>query len=228
MRVYLASPNSQLQAHAVEGMNVLLSYASYSPWLADYTPSFPHLLIDSGAYSELNSGKPIDITAYKEWSAQWINHADAIAGLDDIRGDYKRSLKNYAEVPWSFPTMHDSDPWELLPELVSIAEERRTWLGIGLVPPREGKESFIRKVCDSVPEGLHVHGWALRRYTHVRRLDSVDSGNWFMDAMKLRKQLPWLTYGETLELIVKRYQRWTRAVRDRSKVAPLFDTEEAA
>jgi hypothetical protein len=24
--------------------------------------------------------------------------------------------------------------------------------------------------------------------------------------------LPWLTYGETLDLIIKRYQRWTRLV----------------
>lgn len=230
MRVYLASPNNQIQAHAASGMPVLLSYASYSPWLGDYVPSFSRLLIDWGGYTELTTGKQIDVAAFKDWSEQWMPHADAIAGCDDIRGDWRKSMKNYQLIPWTFPTMHDSDPWELLPELCQLAQERRTWLGIGLVPPREGKESFVRRVCESVPEDLHVHGWALRRYTHVRRLDSVDSTNWHRDMMKVRinPETKHLTPAECLEIVVKRYQRWTRTVRDRSANSPLFDVKEDA
>ena len=74
-----------------------------------------------------------------------------------------------------------------------------------------------------MPDDLHVHGWALRAYTHIRRLDSVDSTNWWRDAMDLRTlpALAHLTYGECLEIIVKRYQRWHRVIRDDVQT-PLF------
>jgi hypothetical protein len=214
--VYLASPASQIQADAARDMPVLVSFGCWKDWLDKYQASFRRLLIDSGAFSELNSGKVIDLEAYKDWSARWIGHADAIAGLDDIRGDWRKGLRNLEAIPWSFPTWHDSDPLELVTDLVAMARERRTWLGIGLVPPREGKERVIREALELAGGAVHVHGWALRRYTHIRRLDSVDSTNWWRDAMKLRT-LPdtkHLTYGECLEVVVKRYSRWTREVID--------------
>lgn len=213
MIVYLASPNTQQQAEHASGMPVLLSFACYSDWLArGYQQSFRRILIDSGAYSEFTSGQKIDLSQYAEWAKQWVPHADAIAGLDDISGDWRRSLRNYEEFDAGFPTMHDTDPPEILKDLVDIAKSRGNWLGIGLKPPREGKERFVRWVCDNVPDDLHIHGWALRRYTHIRRLDSVDSTNWWRDAMALRANamLAHLTYGECLEIVVKRYQRWTR------------------
>lgn len=215
MIVYLASPNTQQQAEHASGMPVLLSFGCWSGWLDRYQQTFRRLLIDSGAYSEMNSGQKIDGTAYADWSARWDGHADAVAGLDDIRGDWRRSLDNYARFG-GFPTFHETDPPELLPDLLALARERGNWLGIGLMPPREGKERWVRQTLDRVPEGVHVHGWALRRYTHVRRLDSVDSTNWWRDAMKLRTMpdLAHLTYGECLEIVVKRYQRWTRIIQD--------------
>lgn len=210
MRFYLSSPGNQLQAHAANDMPVLLSFATWSPWLANYQQSFPHILIDSGAFSELNSGKVISVDAYTEWSLQWLGRADAIAGLDSISGDWRQSLKNYAATPWSFPTMHDTDPMELLDELIAISLERETWLGIGLQPPRRGKEHFLRTVLDRVPDSIHVHGWALGSYAHLRGFDSMDSTNWFRDAMKYRSKMPWLTYGEALDIVIKRYQRISR------------------
>lgn len=225
MIVYLASPANQQQAEHVSGMPVLVSYAlaKSQKWLnKGYQQSFTRILVDSGAYSELNSGVAIDGEAYRDWSDQWKPHADAIAGLDDISGDWQRSLSNY-EKYGGFPTIHDSDPRELLKDLIPIAKERGNWLGIGLVPPREGNEGFIRWVCDSVPDDIHVHGWALRLYTHIRRLDSVDSTNWWRDAMKVRTELPWLHYGECLEIVVKRYQRWNRTIVDPPKFKGMFD-----
>jgi hypothetical protein len=223
MEVYLASPNTQQQAEHCGDMNVLLSFASFSPWIVQYQASFERVLIDSGAFSELNSGKKIDIEAYRDFSERWIGRAEAIAGLDDISGDYNRSLKNYERIKWSFPTWHDSDPLELMDDLVAIAQERKTWIGIGMVPPRTGKEIIIRTALDRVPSGVHVHGWALRAYTHLTRLDSVDSTNWWRDAMGLRKNLPWLHYGECLDLVIKRYKRETRQIRiAESSQASLF------
>lgn len=223
MDVYLASPNTQQQAEHCSGMPVLLSYASFNNWLWQYQPTFKQVLIDSGAFTEMSTGKKVVVSAFGDWAQVWRGHAVAIAGVDDIRGDWKQSMANYQALPWTFPTVHDSDPPELLAELVAMAQERKTWLGIGLVPPREGKETFVRWVCDNVPEGIHLHGWALRRYTHVRRLNSVDSTNWWRDAMKLRQKLPWLTYGECLDLMIRKYQRWTRQIRDIESTGGLFE-----
>lgn len=224
MIVYLASPNTQQQAEHVCDMPVLLSFACWSKWLDGYQHTFKRILIDSGAFSELNSGKKIDGLEYREWCDRWNGVPDAIAGLDDISGDWKRSLKNY-ELFGGFPTIHDTDPQELLEDLINISRERGRWIGIGLKPPREGKESFVRWACDNIPDDIHIHGWALRRYTHVRRIDSVDSTNWWRDAMKLRTMpdTRHLTYGECLEVVVKRYARWSREIIDvKSKQLDLF------
>lgn len=201
---YLSSPGNQLQAAALDGMPTLISFALYSAWIDKYVGSFSRILIDSGAYSELNSGKKIDGDAYKEWQSRWIGHADAIAGLDDIGGDWRRSMKNYTRFG-GFPTIHDSDPRELLKELIPLARERGKWLGVGLMPPREGKEGFIRWVCDNVPQDIHLHGWALRRYAKIRRLDTFDSTNWFRDSFKYNKLYPWMTPAQAVQMVVWRY-----------------------
>jgi hypothetical protein len=226
MKVYLASPNTQQQAEHADGMPVLFSYAVYAPWMDRYQMTFQRLLIDSGAFSEFSSGEKVDLSAYADWAARWDGHADAVAGLDDISGDWRRSLANYEAFPKGFPTYHETDPPELLRDLCQMASERCGWIGLGLLPPREGKEAWVRRTCDEIPENLHVHGWAMRRYTHVRRLDSVDSTNWWRDAMKIRTlpDLKHLTYGECLGIVVKRYQRWEREIREPKKAeALLFD-----
>lgn len=212
MRVYLSSPNQQLQADKASGMDVLLSFAFYAPWIQRYIPSFNHLLIDSGAYSELSGTKKIDLGEYREWSCQFRGKVDAIAGLDDISGDWRRSMSNYEVIPWGFPTYHETDPPDLLPTLLEMAKERGRWIGIGMLPPRVGKRDWLLRTCAEIPDGYHVHGWALRGYSDVARLDSVDSTNWMRDAMKVCRAYPWLTYAEALEIVVKRYQRWERQV----------------
>lgn len=211
MIVYLASPNTQQQADAVRDMPVLISFACYSPWIDRYQQSFERVLIDSGAYSEMHSGKAVNLDAYADWATRWDGVADAIAGLDDITGDWRRSLRNYERV--GFPTLHDTDPPELLNDLIPIARERGGWIGLGMIPPRN-KADWLRDACERIPDDLHVHGWALRAFTHVRRLNSVDSTNWWRDAMRYARDFPWLTYGECLEITVKRYKRWDRILRD--------------
>jgi len=230
--IYLASPNTQQQAEHVEGMPVLLSFACYNPWQDRYQATYKRILIDSGAFTEFTTGKRIDIGEYAEWSSRWLGHADAIAGLDSIAGDWRLSLSNYEAIPYSFPTFHETDPPELLDDLVAMARERTQWIGLGMLPAtrqRRGGEPWLRDACSRIPDCIHVHGWALRAYTHVRRLDSADSTNWWRDAMKIRAipELAHLTYGECLEIIVKRYQRWTRTLEGpASQEASLFDLME--
>lgn len=217
--VYLASPNSAIQAAAVAGMPVLLSYALYTKWMGGYHPTFRRILIDSGAFSVFNSGKVLDLDKYAEWAEQWVGVADAVAGLDDIAGDWRQSLKNYERFPVGFPTFHETDPPELLDDLVAMAQERKQWLGFGLLPPRDNKDAFVRATLERIPPGIHVHGWALRAYTKYRRFDSVDSTNWWRDAMQIKAHplFRHLHYGECMDIVVKRYQRESRLVNDGKK-----------
>ena len=209
MRFYLGTPGSQLHAHLAHGCPVLVSFAASSKWLEEsWMHSFTDgLLLDSGAYSVYASGVEIDIGAYVDWAAQF-DWADAWAGLDHVAGDWRQSLANYKA--GGFPTYHNSDPPELLDELVPMARERGGWLGIGLTTPRTGKLGWMRDTLERIPDDLHVHGWACGLYAGMRRLDSVDSTNWFRDVKYVLNAYPWLTPGECLEIIVKRYQRKVR------------------
>lgn len=213
MDLYLASPRNQVQAEGAKGLSVLFSFATWTKWLMNYVQAFDKILLDSGAFSVMNSGKTVDIEAYVDWAASWGDRIEAFAGLDDISGDWRKSLKNYER--GGFPTFHDSDPPELLDDLVQLAKERDGWIGIGLVPPREGKDDFVREALRRIPAELHVHGWALRRYGRYRRFDSLDSTNWWRSAMELRARvgLNWLTMGECIDIQVKRVLREGRGTR---------------
>lgn len=207
--VYLSHPGNQLQAHMVSGLPVLVSFANVSKWLEEYICSFGKLLIDSGAFSVLSSGRKVDLVEYKEWSSRCRDRAEAIAGLDDIEGNWRMSLRNYEKIPWSFPTYHDTDPPELLDDLIDMARERGKWIGVGVLPPRGGKETWVRETLEKIPDDLHVHGWALAQYRHIRGFSSLDSTSWFRRAMQI-KQSQWcshLTYAECLEIEVKSYRR---------------------
>jgi hypothetical protein len=204
VRVYLSSPRNQLQAAAVEGMDVLVSFTCWSDFLRSYVPSFRRLLLDSGAYSVYNSGKSVDVLEYIDW-VQKFEGIDAFAGLDDISGDYKKSLKNYKH--GGFPTFHDTDPPGLLADLIDIAKERDGWIGIGLTDPRHKKDRFLKETIEQIPEDLHVHGWGLRRYRKSQKMDSFDSTSWWRDFSDIKKALPWLTPAECVDIVVKRERR---------------------
>jgi hypothetical protein len=204
MDVYLASPNNQAQAAVLAGMPVLLSFGSWSKFLESYAQSFGSILLDSGAFSEFTRGKKVELEAYLDWVSMFPKTVN-FAGLDDISGDWRRSLKNYER--GGFPTFHDTDPPELLDDLIEIARERGNWLGIGLKPPRQKKGEFLQTTLDRIPKEIHVHGWALRAYRKTHCFGSVDSTNWWRDSLNLRARLPWLTPFECLEIIVKREQR---------------------
>ena len=69
MRVYLGSPVDAVKADVCKDMPVLLSFPDVKnrPMiLNDFMPTFSHVLIDSGAFSEMNSGIKIDLEEYKE------------------------------------------------------------------------------------------------------------------------------------------------------------------
>ena len=68
------------------------------------------------------------------------------------------------------------------------------------------------EMLEQVPDDLHIHGWALVAYASHARLDSMDSTHWWREAMKYRTWFPWLTYGECLEIAVKKIERMDRMI----------------
>lgn len=225
MTFYLSSPGNQMHADYCRGMPVLLSFALYPKWMDDYTPSFSRVLIDSGAFTEFNSGKKVDGAAYRDWSARWkdVANVDAVAGLDDIAGDWRKSLNNYERFG-GFPTFHETDPPELLADLIPLARERGGWLGVGLLPPRAAKWDWVKRTLARIPDGLHVHVWAGGEYCGHPRVDSVDSTNWFRDAFKLKTipETKHLTSAECVDIVVKRYQRMSAKPVDAKTTPDLF------
>lgn len=204
--IFLSSPGSQVQAEAAVSRPVLVSYALWQPWMRRYTQAWGAILVDSGAYTEFTKGIRVDVEEYVRWARSWGDRIEAFAGVDDIGGDWRRSLSNYKL--GGFPTYHFTDPWGLLDDLVPLAEAAGGWIGVGMDPTdRYGHEAWVRETLERIPPSLHVHGWAMRIYKKLWRFDSFDSTNWFRDAMKVRKAHPWLTYGESLEIVVKRYDR---------------------
>ena len=190
---------------------MLVSFALWSPWMERYQQSWGKMILDSGAFSVFNSGKTIDLQGYADFAEQWVWRFENIAGLDDISGDWRQSLKNYEVV--GFPTFHNTDPPELLNDLIGLARERGGWIGLGIAPvngSRTYASHWVRDTLDRIPDDIHIHGWAMRAFLHLRRFNSVDSTNWFRDIQKVLTTgipLPWLTPAEALEIIVKRYRR---------------------
>ena len=212
--VFFSSPRNQLQAHHANGFPVLLSFAVCSPWIEKgYSSSFSHLLIDSGSYSEMASGFTLDPVAYFEWADRFPS-ACAVAGCDSIDGDWRLSLERYKL--GGFPTFHSTDPEGLLPDLLDISRERGWWIGIGVKPnpTRAGFGAWIARTLDRIPEGFHVHGWALCEYSYLSRFDSFDSTAWWRNALSIRAKLgDWCSYSEALELSIKKLIREPKAVR---------------
>jgi hypothetical protein len=213
--MYFSSPMSSSQCHSLAGQCVLLSFTTYRSPVMNFYTSWASIMVDSGAFSELASGEQVDLSKYIAWAQEWEKISVACAGLDDIAGNWKRSLKNYER--FGFPTIHPADPPELLRDLIPIAEKRGKWIGVGGLARGGDRTDWVKRTLDRIPDHLHVHGFAARRYTHLGGFDSMDSTNWWRDALGFRKHFQWLTETECLELVIKRYQRELRVIGKKSK-----------
>ena len=211
---YLASPGRPLQLEACVGRNVLMSFTARPKNLWHWAGAFKSLILDSGAFSAYNSGQEVVLEEYREWALQYKDVAAAIAGLDDIGGDWRQSMDNYEAFPEGFPTFHDSDPYDLLDDLICMARERGGYLGLGLTLPRKGKRAWVVETLDRIPNDIVVHGFALAEYAKVGGFDSFDSTGWMRYAHGLKAQLFWLTEYECVEIAIKWYERrWQKGTK---------------
>lgn len=226
MDIYFSSPSTQTHAAALKGRRVLLSYAMRQKVVyRDHVPTFRRVLLDSGAWSAFTTGKKVELAAYIDWALPLLGlpHVVAAAGLDDLSGDWRQSLRNYQAFPRGFPTFHVSDPAGLLDDLLAICRERKLWLGLGMCGRQQSidrdKERWLRDALGRIPGDVHVHGWALTRYAHVGGMHSTDTTRWLWLAQSIQAHhhTSQLTTAEAIGVAVKQILRLPRGLKGREK-----------
>jgi len=193
MRLYLAGADSAGDHELLEGIDNLAFLVSYwfvldgrgmdtIDWAFDR--NLP-LFLDSGAFSAMTRGVPLDISEYIDFCLAHHHKFDAIASLDVI-GDHEATYRNHCTMIEagvdSVPTFHVNEPWSALVRLltgsdyialgVAGMQQRRTGLARWLVKCFQMRQE-IRPDC-------RVHGFALT-LSDIMRLfpwESADSTTW--------------------------------------------------
>lgn len=221
MRIYFATPATQLQAECLVGQRVLESFAlkAREPWMVRYRPTFAGLMLDSGAFSEMTTGAAVDLGAYIEFAVAHGKAYETIANLDVIAGDVAArvdaSMRNLQRMRDAgvdaLPVFHQGEPWSVLTDLAACGH-----VGLGFQRPIKCAEDFLDGCFSRLPSAVRVHGFAMAnvKYTGRYPFHSVDSATWVhelraLSAIKDQASdvLRYLTQGELLALVVKKYQR---------------------
>jgi hypothetical protein len=219
--VYFAAVNQTHFCEAFAGRHVLESFADSRKLFGRYRATFKSMALDCGAYSELRTGKPIDIHRFADFCHQHGRFYDFVASLDSIRGGVKENLDN-----WCFlldrgldvvPTYHQGEPVSVLQEYCARAPR----VGLGFQRDEHNRTHdeipFLDQAFAVIPSDVKVHGWAMTNYTARYPFASVDSRTWLFELKALRnaqttqgRAFDHLTDGELIEIIQKRYDRLPR------------------
>lgn len=241
MIVYLATPATQLHAEMMAGCDVLESFAlkATSAWMVRYRPTFRRIMLDSGAFSEMTSGKAVSLEAYCDYAVEHAKAYDEIVNLDVISGDVgarvdasKRNLRRMRDAGLDpLPVFHQGEPWSVLTELAECGR-----IGLGFQRPIKCAEEYLDGCFSRLPASVKVHGFAMagEKYTGRYPFHSVDSATWWHELkalMAIQGQasdvLQYMTSGELLRMVILKYQRLPMATAwAGSKTMPLFRDPE--
>lgn len=142
------------------------------------------LIGDSGAFSALTSGKPIDVDAYTRWCHAVRPHTTWLAALDEI-GNPDVTWQRWRTLTRSgldtIPTLHYGASPRLMDRYV---EHGVDFLGLGGMVGRKGEQqrlmrwtlSMMRYARDTHPQ-MRFHGWGITHPLLLTNLPwySVDS-----------------------------------------------------
>lgn len=139
---------------------------------------------DSGAYSAMSAGVPIDRENFHAWAAKWRNDLYWIAALDvigDAEGTHENWLAAQRDGLNLVPTVHYGEPTSAMDR---YAEEGATLIGLGGMVPYKSEPDRLMRWClamhrharDHHPH-VRFHGWGATHSTLVDSLPwwSVDS-----------------------------------------------------
>jgi hypothetical protein len=166
-------------------VNSLVSFHYWSNAnIADFHRLGLRLIGDSGAFSAMSLGAPVNIDRFIEWGVKWQKNLCWIASLDAI-GDTAQSWKNYKYIRGAgldaVPTIHyGTEP----SELDRYADEGVDFVGLGGMVGRKSERQRLmrwtlgvfRYARDNHP-GMRFHGWGATHNDLVMSLPwySVDS-----------------------------------------------------
>lgn len=217
--VYFAGVNQSHWCDSFAGLRVLESFADVRALMDRYRPTFKSMALDSGAYTEMTTGEPIDLGELIEFCHEHGRFYDWIASLDSITGGVEVNVSNWQEMRrrgvHAIPTFHQGEPLSLLRDY--CAETKM--LGLGFQRPIDNARPWLDSCFAEIPADILVHGWAMTSYTDYP-FYSVDSRTWFFEVRALMgvqgqgaDALNCLTPRELVEIVQKKYLRGAKRVR---------------
>lgn len=202
----------------MKGQLVLESFADVRPLTDRYRGTWEGAILDSGAFTEMTTGKAIDLGAYTEFAQAHGQFYDAVINLDDIKGDVDKSLANLVHLQDAgvdaMPVFHQGEPSSLLEEMARDFD----YLGVGFQRPIKEAEHFLDGVWSCIGDAK-VHGFAMTSYMADYPFYSVDSTNWLWEVRGLLainsqgNPIRYLTPSELVAVVLKKYQRMPKAER---------------
>ena len=201
MKLHLATwpPNKQKeqtlgQAFAqreapVLKLRILLSYYYYKDIDLDalfakyFTPPYPDVFADSGAFSAMTQGAPINLAEYAAWVKRWSHLLSVYANLDVIK-DADKTWRNQMEMEdkhglTPLPAFHVLEDFKWLEHYV----DRYPYIALGVAGMQNRKDALMAWVtrCFKIAGKQSVfHGFALTSWTVMSSFPwySVDSSSW--------------------------------------------------
>jgi hypothetical protein len=181
-------------------VNTLVSYHYFKKQdISAFTRHGYRCIGDSGAFSAMTTGKPIDINDFGMWAKKWQKDLAWVASLDVI-GNQTETWNNYQRLREYYgvdvvPTLHyGADP----SEMDKYVEQGVDYIGLGgMVPFKSEPQKLLRWTLsmfkyarDNHPQ-VRFHGWGITHKDLLTTLPwySVDSTGWAYSFMLGRHTL---------------------------------------
>ncbi len=120
--LYLAGPppfETGKYRELMHGRRVLVAFGEHRRRAFADTDNFRGVVLDSGAWSAFQRGKPVDIDAYVRFCSEHGHRYDWYAAADVI-GNPAAGMRNFERMLRAglrpVPVFHGDDPWSLLGE----------------------------------------------------------------------------------------------------------------
>ena len=143
----------------------------------------PQLMADSGAFSALTLGSPIEIREYADWVLRWKHLFHTYSNLDVI-GDAEATLSNQRKLEgWGLnplPVFHVNEPWDYLKRYLDSYD----YIALGGLVPHAMRPSalmpWLIKAFGMLSPGQGYHGFGVSGWTILKAFPwtSVDSTSW--------------------------------------------------
>lgn len=193
LRLHLAERDPQHHGWATRGaeqhglrLRILLSYHYYRDTdLNDlfqryFSPPYPEVFVDSGAYSAKTQGAVIDLDAYAAYIQRYRHLITTYANLDVI-GDAEATWRNQQHLEalglHPLPVFHAGEPWSYLERYI----ERYPYIALGGLVGKIGRAKAWLVRCFKLARGHSVyHGFGVTTWDVLKAFPwySVDSSSW--------------------------------------------------